>query len=107
MVAAMLKSHQTVTAEYAADALKIQQQMEALIEEREEADKADLPSCPKGSTEPASRIGWPVQSSPCLPCTPNQRPKFSYFASICHTRVLVGDYWSTVLTIALTTGSRN
>ncbi len=42
MVVSMPKRHQTVTAAYAADALKIQQQMEAMIEEREQADKAEF-----------------------------------------------------------------
>jgi hypothetical protein len=41
-VVAMLARHQTVSSEYAADALKIQQDMEALFEEREYADNADF-----------------------------------------------------------------
>jgi hypothetical protein len=41
-VARMLVQHQTVADEYTADALKIQQQMEDLIAEREYADKADF-----------------------------------------------------------------
>ncbi len=39
---ALLARHQTVSSEYAADALKIQQDMEALFEEREYADNADF-----------------------------------------------------------------
>ena len=41
-VAAMLVRHRTVADEYTADAARIQQQMEALIAEREYADKADF-----------------------------------------------------------------
>ncbi len=40
--AAMLACHQTVADEYTADALKIQQQMDNLIAEREYVDKADF-----------------------------------------------------------------
>jgi hypothetical protein len=40
--ASMLESHQALAKEYTADALKIQQQMEDLIAEREYADKADF-----------------------------------------------------------------
>ena len=41
-VAAMLVRHCTVADEYTADAMRIQQQMEDLIAEREYADKADF-----------------------------------------------------------------
>ncbi len=41
-VVAMLARHQAVSNEYAADALKIQQDMKALFEEREYADNADF-----------------------------------------------------------------
>ena len=41
-VATMLARHRTVAKEYTTDALKIQQQMEDLIAEREYADKADF-----------------------------------------------------------------
>ena len=41
-VAHMLARHRAVADEYTADALRIQQQMEALVAEREFADKADF-----------------------------------------------------------------
>ncbi len=42
MVAAMLVRHRTVADEFTADAMRIQQQMEDLVSEREYADKADF-----------------------------------------------------------------